>query len=112
MRRLAFILMFCVAAGNVAASAKTVYSFTMKSIDGQQVSLKSYQRQGGAAGERGQQVRIHSAIRGSRGGLREVQGPGPGDRWYPGEQLCTAGAGHERRDQEILQHQVQRVVSR
>lgn len=42
MRRLALILMFCVAAGNVAASAKTVYSFTMKSIDGQPVSLKSY----------------------------------------------------------------------
>src|ERR1035438_1689377 len=42
MRRLALSLMFCVAAGNLAASAKTVYSFTMKSIDGQPVSLRSY----------------------------------------------------------------------
>jgi glutathione peroxidase len=42
MRRLALILMLCMAAGSVTASAKGVYNFTLKSIDGQPVSLKSY----------------------------------------------------------------------
>lgn len=42
MRRLVLVLMFCVAAGSLVASAKSVYNFTLKSIDGQPVSLKSY----------------------------------------------------------------------
>jgi glutathione peroxidase len=42
MRRLVFVLMFCLAVGSAAASAKTVYNFTLKSIDGQPVSLKSF----------------------------------------------------------------------
>jgi glutathione peroxidase len=42
MRRLALILMFCMAAGTVTASAETVYNFTLKSIDGQPISLESY----------------------------------------------------------------------
>src|ERR1700690_3392190 len=42
MRRLALILMLCMAGGSLAASAKTIYNFTLKSIDGQPVSLKSY----------------------------------------------------------------------
>jgi glutathione peroxidase len=36
------ILMLCVACGSLAAQTKTIYDFTMKSIDGQQVSLKGY----------------------------------------------------------------------
>lgn len=43
MRRLALILMLCMVGGSMAAQAKSVYNFTMKSIDGQPVSLKSYQ---------------------------------------------------------------------
>ncbi len=42
MRRLGLILMLCMAGGSMAATAKTVYNFTLKSIDGQPVSLKSY----------------------------------------------------------------------
>jgi glutathione peroxidase len=42
MRRLGLILMLCMAGGSLAATAKTVYNFTLKSIDGQPVSLKSY----------------------------------------------------------------------
>ncbi len=42
MRRLVLVLMFCVAAGSLVAAAKSVYNFTLKSIDGQPVSLKSY----------------------------------------------------------------------
>jgi glutathione peroxidase len=34
--------MFCMAAGTVTASAETVYNFTLKSIDGQPISLESY----------------------------------------------------------------------
>lgn len=43
MRRLALILVLCMAAGSMAASAKSVYNFTLRTIDGQPVSLKSYQ---------------------------------------------------------------------
>jgi glutathione peroxidase len=42
MRRLVLVLMFCVAADSLVAGAKSVYNFTLKSIDGQPVSLKSY----------------------------------------------------------------------
>jgi glutathione peroxidase len=42
VRRLCLMLMLFVAAGLTAAHATSVYDFTMKSIDGQPVSLKSY----------------------------------------------------------------------
>ena len=42
MRKLYLILMMCVACGSLAAEAKSIYDFTMKSIDGDPVSLKSY----------------------------------------------------------------------
>jgi len=42
MRRLGLILMLTVTAAVAVAEAHSIYDFTMKSIDGQQVSLKSY----------------------------------------------------------------------
>ena len=42
MRRLVLVLMLCVAGSALYASAKSVYNFTLKSIDGKPVSLKSY----------------------------------------------------------------------
>ena len=42
MRRLVLVLMFCVAADSLGAGAKSVYNFTLKSIDGKPVSLKNY----------------------------------------------------------------------
>jgi len=42
MRKLILILMFCVACASLVAQPKSIYDFTMKSIDGQQVSLGSY----------------------------------------------------------------------
>jgi glutathione peroxidase len=42
MRKLILVLMFCVACASLAAQPKNIYDFTMKSIDGQQVSLGSY----------------------------------------------------------------------
>jgi glutathione peroxidase len=42
MRKFALILMLCVACGSLAAQTKSIYDFTMKSIDGQQVSLGSF----------------------------------------------------------------------
>lgn len=42
MRKLSLILMLCFAASALAAGAGSVYKFTMKSIDGQPVKLKSY----------------------------------------------------------------------
>src|SRR6202012_5909056 len=42
MRNLALALSFCVAAIAMAVPTKSVYSFTLKSIDGQPVSLASY----------------------------------------------------------------------
>jgi glutathione peroxidase len=42
MRKFALILMLCVACGSLVAQTKNIYDFTMKSIDGQQVSLGSY----------------------------------------------------------------------
>ena len=43
MRKLALILMLCVAGTCLAAPAKSVYDFTLKSIDGQPISLDRYQ---------------------------------------------------------------------
>ena len=42
MRKLGLILMLTIAAAVAGAEAHSIYDFTMKSIDGQQVSLKSY----------------------------------------------------------------------
>jgi len=42
MRKLILILMLCVACVSLSAEPKSIYNFTMKSIDGQQVSLKTY----------------------------------------------------------------------
>jgi glutathione peroxidase len=42
MRKLSLIMVLCLACGSLAAQAKSVYDFTMRSIDGQQVRLKSY----------------------------------------------------------------------
>lgn len=42
MRRFAFVLAFCLAGSAMAASTGSVYDFTLKSIDGQPVSLSSY----------------------------------------------------------------------
>src|SRR5580698_5598051 len=42
MRKFSLILMLCVACASLAAQSKSIYDFTMKSIDGQQVSLGSY----------------------------------------------------------------------
>jgi len=42
MRKLILILMLCVACASLSAEPKSIYDFTMRSIDGPQVSLKSY----------------------------------------------------------------------
>ena len=42
MRKLILILMLCVACASLSAEPKSIYDFTMRSIDGDQVSLKSY----------------------------------------------------------------------
>jgi glutathione peroxidase len=42
MRKLILILMLCVACASLSAEPKSIYDFTMRSIDGEQVSLKSY----------------------------------------------------------------------
>ena len=43
MRKLILILMLCVACASLSAEPKSIYDFTMRSIDGDHVSLKSYQ---------------------------------------------------------------------
>jgi glutathione peroxidase len=42
MRKFFLILMLCVACASLAAQSKSIYDFTMKSIDGQPTSLKDY----------------------------------------------------------------------
>ena len=42
MRKFAFFLMLCVAGGVMSAAVKSVYDFTLKSIDGKPVSLSEY----------------------------------------------------------------------
>jgi len=42
MRKLILILTLCVACASLSAEPKSIYDFTMKSIDGEQVSLKNY----------------------------------------------------------------------
>jgi|ERR1035437_7941030 glutathione peroxidase len=42
MRKLSLIMLLCAACCGLVAQSKSIYDFTMKSIDGQQVSLRSY----------------------------------------------------------------------
>jgi glutathione peroxidase len=42
VRKFAFFLMLCVAGGVMSAAVKSVYDFTLKSIDGKPVSLSEY----------------------------------------------------------------------
>jgi len=42
MRKFGLVLLLCVAAGMSWAATKSIYDFTMRSIDGQQVSLGAY----------------------------------------------------------------------
>jgi glutathione peroxidase len=42
VRKLILMVMLCVACASLAAQSKSIYDFTMKSIDGGQVSLGSY----------------------------------------------------------------------
>jgi glutathione peroxidase len=42
MRKLSLILLLCAACCGLSAEPKSIYDFTMKSIEGQQVSLKTY----------------------------------------------------------------------
>lgn len=42
MRKLSLVLMLCLACASLAAQSKSIYDFTMKSIDGQPISLNSY----------------------------------------------------------------------
>jgi len=42
MRRLIFILMLCIGGSSTMAFAKDVYDFTLKSIDGDKISLNAY----------------------------------------------------------------------
>jgi len=42
MRKLILILMLCVACASLSAEPKSIYDFTMRSIDGQPTSLKTY----------------------------------------------------------------------
>ena len=42
MRKLILILMLCAACASLSAEPKSIYDFTMRSIDGQQTSLKTY----------------------------------------------------------------------
>jgi glutathione peroxidase len=42
MRKFSLILMLCLACASLFAEPKSIYDFTIKSIDGQQVSLGSY----------------------------------------------------------------------
>jgi glutathione peroxidase len=43
MRKFAFILALCLAGGIMSAAVRSIYDFTLKSIDGKPVSLKEYQ---------------------------------------------------------------------
>jgi glutathione peroxidase len=42
MRKLALALTICMVSSSMAAPSKSIYNFTLKSIDGQPVSLRSY----------------------------------------------------------------------
>ena len=42
MRKLILILFLCAASSGLAAESKSIYDYTMKSIDGQPVSLRNY----------------------------------------------------------------------
>ncbi|HTD55870.1 MAG TPA: glutathione peroxidase [Silvibacterium sp.] len=42
MRKLAFLLALCLVGGTMSAAVKSIYDFTLKSIDGKPVSLSEY----------------------------------------------------------------------
>ena len=84
------------------AADKTVYDFTLNSIDGQATPLLTVQGESGAAGERGQPLRIYAAILRARSAIRKIQGSRLRDRGSSCQQFWRAGAGLEPGDQDVL----------
>ena len=62
--------------------------------------------QGAAAGQHGEQVRLHPAIQGAGRDLQALQGPGAGHPRLPGQQFLGQEPGTRPADQGILPDQL------
>ena len=69
------------------------------------------QGQGPARGQHRQQVRLHPAVPGSPGRLRQVQGPGLRSPRLPRQRVRQPGARLQRRDQDLLHPEATRPPS-
>ena len=88
------------------AAPKSIYDFTLKSIDGQTTPLSEYKGKGSScsvescsqqvAGFTPQYTAPRIPLR------RKYKRQGSGDRWRPRQQLHGPGARHQRRDQDLL----------
>ena len=65
-----------------------------------------------AARERRVVLRAHAAVRRARERCTEVRRPGLLGHRHPVQPVRRAGAGHARRDRDVLQHQLRRARSR
>ncbi len=74
MRNLILILTLCLACASLSAEPKSIYEFTMNSIDGQPVSLKSFQGKVVLLVNVASKCGFTPQYAGTRGRLREVQG--------------------------------------
>src|SRR6266567_2583726 len=105
MRRLLLTLLLC---GTVAmAGEKSIFDFTMNSIDGEATYLQ-IPGQGRAAGQRREPLRVYAAVRSARKSLRKIQRSWLRDRRNPGEQFRRPGTGLEPGNQNVLFREIQR----
>ena len=96
---------------SLMAAEKTIYDFTLNSIDGQSVPLSSYKGKvallvnvASRCGYTPQYSALESVF-------EKYKDRGFRDHWISGEQFWCAGTGDESRDQNVLHSEISRDLS-
>ena len=84
------------------------YDLKTKTLDGKPADLGQYQGQGQPGRQRGEQVRLHAAVRRAREAAARDEGQGLQRARLPEQRLRRPGAGHGAGDRHLLQAHLRR----
>ncbi len=105
---LAGLLALPAGAQDKPAMPDSVLKFPVKDIDGKPIDLAKYKGEVVLIVNVASKCGFDPAVHGPRSCLREVQGQGPRHSWLPRQRVRPPGARLERRDQGVLQLEIQR----